>query len=115
MDAMVARPAGSPSLLDRGYRYVNLDDGIVLKNRTAQGVLIPDASRFPRGLGFLADEAHSRGLLFGVYTARGPNTCCGKAGSFGHEEIDAHTYAAWGVSSLAPRHTLVISGKRLLS
>jgi hypothetical protein len=38
MDAMVARPAGGPSLLDRGYRYVNLDDGIVLKNRTTQVV-----------------------------------------------------------------------------
>jgi hypothetical protein len=38
-----------------------------------------------------------RGLLFGVYTARGPRTCCGKAGSYGHEEIDARTYASWGV------------------
>jgi alpha-galactosidase len=101
MDALVARPAGGESLLDRGYRYVNLDDGIVLKTRDSRGALVVDSQRFPRGLAFLSREAHTRGLLFGVYTARGPRTCCGKAGSFGHEHIDAQTYSNdWQVDYL---------------
>ena len=93
MDALVERPAGGPSLLDRGYRYVNLDDGIVLSTRDSRGALVADPQRFPKGLRFLSTEAHTRGLLFGVYTARGPRTCCGKTGSLGHEHIDAQTYA----------------------
>ncbi len=112
MDALVHRPAGGFSLLDRGYRYVNLDDGIVLKSRDARGALVVDSQRFPKGLAFLSKEAHSRGLLFGVYTARGPRTCCGKAGSLGHEKIDAQTYANdWQIVSeiklvLGTRHLL---------
>jgi hypothetical protein len=110
MDALVERPAGGPSLFDRGYRYVNLDDGIVLAERDSAGVLVVDTKRFPRGLAFLSKEAHSRGLLFGVYTARGPRTCCGKAGSLGHERIDAQTYADdWQIvsrSSMRSRNVL---------
>jgi hypothetical protein len=49
-------------------------------------------------------------LLFGVYTARGPRTCCGKAGSLGHERIDAQTYADdWQIvsrSSMRSRNVL---------
>ena len=38
-----------------------------------------------------------------VYTARGPRTCCGKAGSLGHEIIDAQTYAEyWQIVSRSP-------------
>ena len=106
MDALVERPAGGPSLLDRGYRYVNLDDGIVLAERDSGGALVVDTQRFPRGLAFLSKEAHSRGLRFGVYTARGPRTCCGKAGSMGHERIDAHTYAEdWQIVSRSAIHS----------
>ena len=101
MDAMVDRSHGGVSLLDRGYRYVNLDDGIVLPERNStDGTLLVDLARFPSGLAFLAAQAHRRGLLFGLYTARGPRTCCGKAGSYGHEELDAATYAAIGVDYL---------------
>lgn len=101
MEALVDRPDGGPSLLDRGYRYVNLDDGIVLPTRDSGGRLVVDSQRFPRGLAFLAQQAHIRGLLFGVYTARGLRTCCGKAGSLGHEDIDAQVYATeWKVDYL---------------
>ena len=104
MDALVERKDGGPSLLDMGYKYVNLDDGIVNLERNVDGTLQPDTTRFPRGLAFLAEEAHKRQLLFGLYTARGPRTCCGKAGSYGHEAIDARTYAEWqiDVSGFAP-------------
>ena len=100
MEALVERRAHGPSLLDRGYRYVNLDDGIMEQERGVDGRLVPDKQRFPSGMAFLAQQAHRRGLLLGLYTARGPRTCCGRAGSLGHEELDAQTYASWGIDYL---------------
>ena len=43
---------------------------------------------------------HSKGLKFGIYTARGSTTCLGRPGSDSHEQQDADTYAAWGVDYL---------------
>jgi alpha-galactosidase len=48
----------------------------------------------------LVDYVHSKGLKFGIYTARGSTTCMGKPGSDGHEYQDAQTYANWGVDFL---------------
>jgi hypothetical protein len=36
---------------------------------------------------------HSKGLLFGVYTARCAQTCARRPASLNHEELDAHTFA----------------------
>ena len=53
----------------------------------------------PRRAGFrsVSDQLHADGFLFGVYTDRGPQTCGGRPAAFGHESLDAATYAAWGV------------------
>src|SRR5437016_10726354 len=48
----------------------------------------------------LADYVHGKGLKIGIYSSPGPNTCAGYEGSFGHEEQDAQTYAAWGIDYL---------------
>jgi hypothetical protein len=48
----------------------------------------------------LADYAHSKGLKFGVYTARGSRTCQGRPGAYNHELIDAKTYCEWGLDYL---------------
>jgi alpha-galactosidase len=48
----------------------------------------------------LADYVHRRGLKLGIYSSPGPKTCAGFEGSYGHEEQDAKTYAAWGVDYL---------------
>ena len=48
----------------------------------------------------LADYVHSRGLLFGLYSDAGYETCARRPGSFGFEEIDAHVYAQWKVDYL---------------
>lgn len=82
---------GLPAL---GYKYVNLDDGIVEVNRDGNGNLVPDSKGFPNGFKSLADYIHSQGLLFGVYTDRGTQTCGGRAGAGGHEAQDAAFYAA---------------------
>ena len=56
------------------------------------------AAKFPGGgVKCLCDYIHSKGLLCGIYTDVGPRTCAGYEGSFGHEQIDAATYAAWGI------------------
>jgi alpha-galactosidase len=48
----------------------------------------------------LADYLHSKGLKFGLYSSAGTNTCEGRAGSLGYEDIDAADYASWGVDYL---------------
>lgn len=94
-DAMV-----TSGLRDLGYRYLNLDD-CWAKSRKDDGTLVADQAKFPDGtLKPLADYVHSKGLLFGTYTDRGDFTCAGRPGANRHEEIDAKTYAQWGVDYL---------------
>src|SRR5262249_13530914 len=53
--------------------------------------LVVDSNRFPRGLAYVSDSAHARGLKFGVYVSAGNTTCSGYAGSWGHWAADADT------------------------
>jgi alpha-N-acetylgalactosaminidase len=46
---------------DAGYVYLNIDDCWLAPTRAANGSLAADPNRFPRGIPFLADYAHSRG------------------------------------------------------
>jgi alpha-galactosidase len=86
-------------LRDLGYEYVNLDDHWQ-GGRDAAGRLTADPGRFPGGIAALADYAHARGLKLGIYSDAAHATCGGEAGSFGHEEVDARTFADWGVDYL---------------
>ena len=81
---------------DAGYEYVNIDDAWQVA-RTANGTIIPDPVRFPSGMKALSAYAHSKGLKFGLYTARGSGTCQGRPGSLNHEYIDAATYCDWEI------------------
>lgn len=90
-DAMVVT-----GMRDAGYRYVVIDDCWQVA-RDANGALVADPARFPHGIKALADYVHSKGLLFGIYTDAGTNTCQGRPGTLGHEDQDARTFAAWGV------------------
>ncbi|MGH9520521.1 MAG: glycoside hydrolase family 27 protein, partial [Terriglobales bacterium] len=91
-DAIVAS-----GMRDAGYVYVNVDDTWEGK-RDAQGNIHPNG-KFP-DMKALADYVHSKGLKFGIFSSPGPKTCAGYEGSYGHEEQDARTYAAWGVDFL---------------
>jgi alpha-galactosidase len=73
-----------------------LDDGWC-SGRDASGALLADPKLFPNGMKAVADYVHSKGLKFGIYTARGSTTCLGRPGADGHEAQDALTFAAWGV------------------
>ncbi|HVA58449.1 MAG: glycoside hydrolase family 27 protein [Gemmatimonadaceae bacterium] len=90
-DAIVAT-----GMRDAGYQYVTIDDCWQVA-RDANGMIVADSVRFPHGIKALADYIHSKGLKFGIYTDAGRRTCQGRPGSYGHEDQDARTYAAWGV------------------
>jgi len=45
----------------------------------------------------LGDYVHSKGLSFAIYSAESTETCGGYPASANHEEIDANTFASWGV------------------
>ncbi|WP_158879458.1 NPCBM/NEW2 domain-containing protein [Amycolatopsis anabasis] len=89
-------------LRDAGYTYVNLDDCWAKTQRNAQGDLEPDPVRFPRGIKYLADYVHAKGLKFGIYTSAGTKTCnsAGFPGGLDHEQQDANLFASWGVDYL---------------
>jgi len=75
-------------------------------------------TKFPHGMGHVADQLHSMGLGFGMYSSAGTYTCgqygrsschtdtCIRltlmrtAGSLGYEKQDAQTLANWGVDYL---------------
>jgi alpha-galactosidase len=91
-DAMVAN-----GMRDAGYQYVVIDDCWQVARDSATGRIVPDPQRFPHGMRALADYVHSKGLKFGLYTDAGRRTCEGRPGSYRSYEIDARTYAEWGV------------------
>jgi alpha-galactosidase len=113
---------------DAGYSYVNIDDGWALRTRTvldsgaagaggeqagaggnnadapsiieANPVNFPPGSDGTPGIKVVADYVHEKGLKLGIYSDRGSATCGGFAASGGHEEMDARTFAGWGVDYL---------------
>lgn len=82
-----------------GYIYMNLDDCWQVA-RDNNSRIVEDPKNFPSGMKALADYVHEKGLKFGVYSDAGTGTCQGRPGSLGYEEIDAKTYAEWGVDYL---------------
>ena len=67
------------------------------------GHLQADTTKFPNGMAHVADQLHELGLGFGMYSDAGSMTCGRYEGSLGHEEIDAQTFASWGVSRSVTR------------
>jgi alpha-galactosidase len=68
--------------------------------RTDEGKYVGDPHRFPSGMASLGEYLHARGLKFGIYTSAGTMTCARFPGSLGHEDVDAQTFADWGVDYL---------------
>lgn len=84
-----------------GYNYVNLDDGWQrYKGARRDHPLDFDPVKFPHGIKYLSDYAHSKGMKLGIYSGPGQSTCAGYTGSEGHEQEDAALFAAWGIDHL---------------
>lgn len=87
-DAMVDQ-----GLLAAGYEYLVIDDCWSERERDSNGNLVASHEKFPRGMKFIADYVHSKGLKFGMYSCAGIRTCGDYPGSFGHEFQDAKFFA----------------------
>ncbi|GBE83549.1 Probable alpha-galactosidase [Sparassis crispa] len=90
----------SLGLQDVGYTHVNLDDCWAEKNRSAEGLLVPDTTRFPSGFNNMTAQLHAMGFQAGIYGDSGWFTCAGYPGGFENEAIDAATYQGWGFDYL---------------
>lgn len=107
-DALMRQQADtmvSSGMAKAGYVHVNIDDCWQMTERTLQwdnpkARQIANPARFPNGMKAFADHIHSKGLKFGVYSARCRYTCQLFAASFGHEAVDAQQWAEWGVDYL---------------
>jgi len=85
---------------EAGYEYVNIDDCWASKERDPKTFrLVPDPERFPSGMKALADYIHGKGLKIGTYGDMGFVTCGGYPGSKFTMELDAQTFADWGIDS----------------
>jgi alpha-galactosidase len=93
----MADAMASNGMKEAGYQYINIDDTWEA-GRDEHGNITTN-KKFP-DMKALADYVHSKGLKIGIYSSPGPDTCAGYEGSYGHEEQDAKTYAAWGIDYL---------------
>jgi alpha-galactosidase len=104
-----ARMMASSALFDHGWSYINIDDFWQVRpgsedktlqgpERDGEGRILPNP-RFPN-MPSLTSYIHSLGLKAGIYSSPGPLTCGSCSGSFGHEMMDAETYANWGFDYL---------------
>ncbi|NXE83637.1 AGAL galactosidase, partial [Cochlearius cochlearius] len=85
---------------DAGYEFICIDDCWMAPTRDEHGRLQADPKRFPSGIRKLADYVHSKGLKLGIYSDVGNKTCAGFPGSYNHYDLDAQTFAFWGVDLL---------------
>lgn len=83
-----------------GYVHVNIDDCWNSEDRDSSGRLMADPVTFPSGMKAMGDYLHSKGLKYGIYNSAGAHTCEKRAGSLWHEDIDAKSFADWGVDYL---------------
>ena len=94
IDAFVSPELG---LFEAGYRHFHLDD-CWAGGRNSSGYLYPEKDHFPNGMKSVIDYAHSKNVVFGLYTCAGTFTCVGgRPGSKGHWQQDADVFAEWGV------------------
>jgi alpha-galactosidase len=95
VDALV-----STGLAAAGYDTVHIDCGWSLPQRSSNGSLQADPSKFPFGIPAVVNYASARGIKVGIYSEHSTEDCCGGPGMLGFEAQDASTFASWGISFL---------------
>lgn len=61
-------------LLAVGYEYVNIDDCWSSVRDPSNQTIIPDYTKFPNGMAYIADQLHAEGFKFGMYSDAGNKT-----------------------------------------
>ena len=92
-----ARAMKESGLAKAGYTYINIDDCWQSTFRDEDGKLQGDLESFPSGMEALCRNINGLGLKMGIYSSNGTLTCEDMPASLGNEEIDARTFASWGV------------------
>ncbi|KAJ5802529.1 Alpha-galactosidase alpha-n-acetylgalactosaminidase [Penicillium pulvis] len=90
----------STGLRDAGYIYLVMDEGWQAMERDENGRQQANTTKLPGGVARIADFLHNKGLKLGVYSDAGIYDCDFYPGPWGYEELDAATYAEWGVDYL---------------
>ncbi|KAF2497658.1 glycoside hydrolase family 27 protein [Lophium mytilinum] len=90
----------STGLKDAGYTYLIMDEGWQDLERDSSGRQQPNLTKLPDGVPGIAKYVHGKGLKLGIYSDAGIYDCGFYPGSYGNEELDAATYASWGVDYL---------------
>ena len=93
----IADAVKKSGLADAGYVYINLDDCWHSSMRDENGRLQGDFSTFPHGIKWLVKKINDLGLKAGIYSSNGTLTCESLPGSLYNEQIDAETFAEWGI------------------
>lgn len=97
-------------MADMGYGYVNIDDHWHASARAKDGRPRANPDTFPDGIEGVAEQVHALGLKLGIYSDAAHLTCGGCYGGYGYEDIDARTYASWGVDLLKYDYCYAPSG-----
>lgn len=92
-----AQAMKNSGLLDAGYQYLNLDDCWQSSLRDEKGRLQGDLTNFPSGIPQLVRDVNAEGIKLGLYTSNGTLTCEDLPASLGQEQLDAVTFALWGI------------------
>ncbi|BBD99906.1 alpha-galactosidase [Sphingobium amiense] len=112
-------------LAQKGYRFINIDDGWWLKRRTGDGRLMIRTDQFPSAKGKgdpsfrpLTDRLHAMGFKAGIYSDLGRNICSQayadgseqlpqgsvaerEVGLYGHTDQDIRLFfAEWGFDAI---------------
>ena len=93
----IAKAVKESGLADAGYVYINLDDCWQSSMRDENGRLQGDFSTFPHGIKWLVEQINELGLKVGIYSSNGTLTCEDLPASLYNEQIDAETFAEWGI------------------
>ncbi len=93
----IAKAVKESCLADAGYVYINLDDCWQSSMRDENGKMQGDFSTFPHGIKWLVEQINSLGLKVGIYSSNGTLTCEDLPASLYNEQIDAETFAEWGI------------------
>jgi hypothetical protein len=93
----VAEAMKKSGLVDAGYNHLNIDDCWQSASRDANGRMQSDFVTFPSGIPALVRQVNALGVKLGIYSSNGTLTCEDLPASLGYEEVDARTFAEWGV------------------
>ncbi|KAJ6781472.1 hypothetical protein PWT90_02676 [Aphanocladium album] len=95
-----ANAMATNGMLAAGYNRLNLDDAWSTHQRAANGSMVVDTTKFPKGLTWLASFIKEKGFIPGIYTDSGTLSCGRYPAAYNYEAIDLKDFSDWGYEYL---------------